>query len=437
MAEDYLTPKERATKRMMQQLTPKERGTLMETVERRLKNQRPSPKKKTVKKTLRQKMAEAASKGAAKSEAETRKKGRAVKKQATKAAKAAKKRATKAAKVAKKRAVKATKGAKKAASKAAVKGAEVAGKVGGAVKAVTPAPVAAAVSKAAPVGKVALKSAGRLAGPLGAAYSAYEAGKLIASEDARKEALENVEAMAEEGAATRAVTSAFDPINTIYGAGASALDLAGTAYGNYAEDTSETDAIVADKVAAKAAQEEALAEGLTPDEESRLRKYARQNKLKEFGAIQTGDQARSMYESVFGSDEVVDGLIEGEALGEALDKGIEMGAIPARIVKRSARKAKRAARKAEPVTADDLDPDMRDMMGTPEAESAPESAPESEVDYTDEAISLFKNTHGTSFDPKSSMDKGKLDKMKAMLAKQGGLGEMSPNQFALKVYRSS
>ena len=63
--------------------------------------------------------------------------------------------------------------------------------------------------------------------------------------------------------------------------------------------------------------------------------------------------------------------------------------------------------------------------------------PASEVDYTDQAIALFKNTHGTSFDPKSSMDKGKLEKMKAILAERGGLGEMSPNQFALQVYRNS
>ncbi len=86
-----------------------------------------------------------------------------------------------------------------------------------------------------------------------------------------------------------------------------------------------------------------------------------------------------------------------------------------------------------------------DEIGAPErglgdyaADAMAESAePAPEVNYTDQAIALFKNTHGTSFDPKSSMDKGKLEKMKAILAERGGLGEMSPNQFALQVYRSS
>jgi len=66
-----------------------------------------------------------------------------------------------------------------------------------------------------------------------------------------------------------------------------------------------------------------------------------------------------------------------------------------------------------------------------------EATAEPEVDYTDEAVGLFKNTHGTEFDPNSKMDREKLDKMKGMLAKQGGLGEMSANQFALQVYRNS
>ena len=77
-----------------------------------------------------------------------------------------------------------------------------------------------------------------------------------------------------------------------------------------------------------------------------------------------------------------------------------------------------------------------------EAEPAPTEAVEEveaepEEDYTDEATGLFKNTHGTSFDNKSAMDREKLEKMKAVLANQGGLGGMTPNQFALQVYRNA
>jgi len=88
-------------------------------------------------------------------------------------------------------------------------------------------------------------------------------------------------------------------------------------------------------------------------------------------------------------------------------------------------------------TSDEL---FEEYYDTPAGEAKIAAAPKAEVvseDYEDQAIALFKNTHGTSFDPKSSMDRGKLEKMKSMLADMGGLGGMTPNQFALQVYRNS
>ena len=125
-----------------------------------------------------------------------------------------------------------------------------------------------------------------------------------------------------------------------------------------------------------------------------------------------------------------------------------------KMQKKAARKARKAKRKVEggfaepqggePLIATEAGRTI-DEIGAPErglgdyaADAMAESAePAPEVDYSDQAIALFKNTHGTSFDPKSKMDRGKLEKMKAILAERGGLGEMSPNQFALQVYRSS
>ena len=125
-----------------------------------------------------------------------------------------------------------------------------------------------------------------------------------------------------------------------------------------------------------------------------------------------------------------------------------------KMQKKAARKARKAKRKGEggfaepqggePLIATEAGRTI-DEIGAPErglgdyaADAMAESAePAPEVDYSDQAIALFKNTHGTSFDPKSKMDRGKLEKMKAILAERGGLGEMSPNQFALQVYRSS
>ena len=76
------------------------------------------------------------------------------------------------------------------------------------------------------------------------------------------------------------------------------------------------------------------------------------------------------------------------------------------------------------------------MAGQLKSEAARQaSVPEEpEVDYTDKAISLFKNTHGSDFDPNSVKDKGKLEDMKKLLAQNKGK-EMSPNQFALQFYR--
>jgi hypothetical protein len=140
---------------------------------------------------------------------------------------------------------------------------------------------------------------------------------------------------------------------------------------------------------------------------------------------------------------------------KAMFADMEMQRKNARAEKKAAKKAARKAKRkgeggyvdpqgGEPLITTEAGRTI-DEIGAPErglgdyaADAMAESAePAPEVDYSDQAIALFKNTHGTSFDPKSRMDRGKLEKMKAILAERGGLGEMSPNQFALQVYRSS
>ena len=79
-------------------------------------------------------------------------------------------------------------------------------------------------------------------------------------------------------------------------------------------------------------------------------------------------------------------------------------------------------------------------FGTKSRDVMAESAePASEVDYTDKAIEIFKDLHATEFDPKSRMDRGKLEKMKSMLADVGGIGDEdgAANKFALQFYRNS
>jgi hypothetical protein len=64
-----------------------------------------------------------------------------------------------------------------------------------------------------------------------------------------------------------------------------------------------------------------------------------------------------------------------------------------------------------------------------------------EVDEADEvdvsgAESLFATVHGGPFDPNSSMDRGKLEQIKANLVRDEFKG-LTPNQFALKMYREA
>lgn len=82
-----------------------------------------------------------------------------------------------------------------------------------------------------------------------------------------------------------------------------------------------------------------------------------------------------------------------------------------------------------------------DYAGMPEDGSSVESkeaaeAPKAEAVYTPEqAQELFKVAHGSDFDPKSEMDKRKMKEIEETLVEQGGLGDKSPNRFALDIYR--
>ena len=303
-----------------------------------------------------------------------------------------------------------------------------------------------AASKAGRASKViekkvgaALKGAGKAASkyvaPVAAVGEAVNVANLILNEEARQEAKDYVAGMEDDNVLMRAGKSFISPTDTIFGAGSAALDAAKSLYGGdkaRMDLAAMSERLEPKRAAAKAKgdqRESALGDGLNDVQMKELERAAVKSPelLKEYAAIQSPEQAKALYDSAFGdpeptAEEVVDrGLAEvdeepsggfGDIL-EGVKEGVESGMA--------------AAKAKKPVTKEDLDPDMQDMMGT--------GAEEPETDYTEEAIGLFKNTHATEFDPKSSMDKGKLEKMKKLLSKQGGLGDMTANQFALQVYR--
>lgn len=445
-----LTPNEKALKKTLAQLSPNEARTMTETVESRIKAQKPPS---STKPTTPRRPATAAQKKLRGLQRQLKKSGDwdKMSKQAQKAWRAAKLKdlnkpvkavteaaktpktpktpkapdnrplkqkmsdaANKSSKLAEKAALEKAEAAKKLAkktgtkiaaegSKAAVQGASKLGSVTGAITGLGKA--------VAPITKVA----GKALVPLAIASEVYDAGKLLTTEG-RAEALKRSVDMAEDGALSRAGNSFISPVKTIGGATQIASDAISTSLGNLFTDTSETDSKIEGLQQSKQAQEAALDSGLSREEQKDLRAYSRENKLgKDYGNIRTAEEARGMYESAFGSDKVVD-----EALA---------GATPADDEEPAPEKA---PPKAVPVYDDEL-AGVGDRAQPSRAEIMSGGK---KPKYTSEALSMFKNTHGTGFDSKSSMDRKKLEKMESMLVKMGGLGDMSPNQFALNLYRS-
>lgn len=68
--------------------------------------------------------------------------------------------------------------------------------------------------------------------------------------------------------------------------------------------------------------------------------------------------------------------------------------------------------------------------------SAPKAIPVAEPVDTDRAAMLFAKTHGSAFDPKSSMDKKKMEAITSLMGQEGSEA-LTPNQFALKIYRTA
>ena len=90
-----------------------------------------------------------------------------------------------------------------------------------------------------------------------------------------------------------------------------------------------------------------------------------------------------------------------------------------------------------PMDTGGLDPDDPTTFDGPLAAQGSEPDPPKAVPVDDaQAMDLFKTVHGGDFDPKSSVDKTKLAKIKENLTKDEYKG-LTPNQFALRMYREA
>ena len=78
---------------------------------------------------------------------------------------------------------------------------------------------------------------------------------------------------------------------------------------------------------------------------------------------------------------------------------------------------------------------LEQQMSAPKAIPVAEPVAAPAVD-ADRAAMLFAKTHGSAFDPKSSMDKKKMAAINSLMGQEGSEA-LTPNQFALKIYRTT
>ncbi len=406
MAKDNLTPRERAVKRSMNQLTPKEKGTMMETVEKRLRKQ--APKVKEI--DLKRKQAP---------ESKEQKKARRkvvekIRKNFAKESSASEKKAKKAVDKAKKQAI-------KKGSEATIKGAGSAGKAAG-------------------VGKVAGKIASKVAAPLQVAAQVKDIVDLF-DEDERKQVLADYKEMADDNIFSRSFQSALNPVNTFFGT-ASALADAGASQlkaRQALDDAYAMGARLAPQRAASKAKgerrEASLGGALDNTQMRELEKAAVKSPelLKQYAAIQSPEQAKELYASAFGEPE--------PTAEEVVDKGLatvdEKPSAPAPATKAEPTPAAPAP-KAEPES---------DFFGAKEEGVADKLAKGELTDPKKESLEdlrkfnrLFKEVHGsgTSYDSNSETDRKKKAEMDAMLDESGGIKNLDEDdftQFALDYYR--
>ena len=155
--------------------------------------------------------------------------------------------------------------------------------------------------------------------------------------------------------------------------------------------------------------------------------------------MRQGEEARKAEEERMSAPDPMEGKYEASLAEQAKEQEAE-DAVEAkrRTIKRDQKRKKRRekkARKAEEKRMSAPDP-MEGKYEASLAEQAKEQEAEDAEAEMDPALEeLFKDVHGGPFDPKSKTDLRKMGEIKRLLAEQGGQGDMTNNQFALKLYR--
>jgi hypothetical protein len=285
-------------------------------------------------------------------------------------------------------------------------------------KAVTVADDAAKItragSKAGGALKVVGKGLGKIAAPLAALEQAYQTGRLVFNEDAREEAAQGYEDMADDNALMRTAKGALGGVTTIYGAGKSLYD-----YGDTMKDVINSSRELDKKMS------DPKTKSMLQDVKDRQATYMGLSK-----------EERALVDGMGGKE--AKQYLQDKQTPPSMKKG------PPSFV----RPPKSA------MLPESMKEGSPSFVGPPKSAMFPESMKEGspsfigprvpkaipvaepvEVDQ-DRAMALFQNTHGGPFDPKSSMDKAKMATIQNLMAQKGS-ESLTPNQFSLKIYRQS
>lgn len=272
------------------------------------------------------------------------------------------------------------------------------------------------------------KVAGKLAVPLAAAEQAYQTGRLILSEDARDEAAQDYEGMADDNALVRAVKGGLGGVTTIYGAGRAIGDMLDTQDRAYkserALEKKQMDPNIR-QLAVDARERQAIYMSLPKEEQDKIDNMGGKERQQYFRDMKNPKPAAAPAPAA----KPAPASSEPAPASSPATAGAQKSPIERQMI----------APKAIPVA----DPNPKFAQAYRDAspaekqrmrQEAPSEGP-AKID-TERALALFQNTHGGPFDPKSSMDKDKMAAIQSLMAQKGS-EKLTPNQFSLQIYRQS
>jgi hypothetical protein len=245
----------------------------------------------------------------------------------------------------------------------------------------------------------ATKAAGKMVGAAGRAVApvveGVRAARLLTSEDYRKQNEEAYEDLGEKNAFLRAVEGGLGGVSTIYAAGKNMLDTVGASARGRKSG-----------IAAEDKKRELIARGILDEEGRPIRRQEAMAEPTE-GATESTQQSTTM---------------DGEALSKALVEAPDVQ--PAETAPRTA-EVEAAYKEIE-------------AGNVPKAIPVDEETLEPIKPQLDEGrmAALFRTTTGTSFNPKSKADMGRMQQLRDFVGKDPEMLNKSNSKIALDFYRT-